>query len=309
MSSISEFTKLVTESVPSTRSKLISEFGTNFGPTLPRITTESITINMGINNNITQELSFKRPLNGVISVETPATIMIAKKSGEITFQSNKFILQQLSMPKQERFQIIETFGSPHVFFYGERSKVYTMQGVLLDAFYQSQEPTDSTLPYKHMWARGFQYFYDNYLRGSRLIATGSKAILHTNGWLIYGYPVQLVLNKESMQMPDVVSFAMTWVVEKEIVINSDKAFKTFNGVQFNPDLITKMNKYQESLAAYREALIQYNQTSANTRPDLKSKMKSDIDDLEINVTVAETELKAEMSKLKGNHSIQELRYD
>ena len=75
----------------------------------------------------------------------------------------KFILQSVQEAHQEKSQIVETFGDFYVFFYGERPPVYQFSGVLLN--------TENL-----NWASEFNYYYENYMRGTKCVETNSRII-------------------------------------------------------------------------------------------------------------------------------------
>ena len=168
---------------------------------------------------------FKDPSMFIVTNETPTVMMILNKSdSKILNQTNKFLLQSITKPQQEKFQVIETFGKSHVFFYGERTRVYTIQGVLIDGLRQYESFSAVTenqhrTQFSNNWSTALQDFYNTELRGTLLKDRGHIAALYVNGWMIRGYPVQLTIAKESNNMPDAVTFQMTWVIEDEILLN------------------------------------------------------------------------------------------
>jgi len=103
-----------------------------YGPSLPSLST---AINFGGSLG-TLSFPFKRPIESLCPINTPATILILSDPGsKIQYSTNKFILQSITKPHNEKVQIMETFSNSHLFFFGERTKIYTMQGVVLDAFF------------------------------------------------------------------------------------------------------------------------------------------------------------------------------
>lgn len=218
----------------------------------------------------------------MITNETPSIMMILdKKDSKIIAQTNKFLLQSITKPKQERFQIIETFGNSHVFFYGERTKVYTIQGILLDGFYKNESNASLSkksleAQYKNMWAAAFEDFYNTEFRGSILKDKNYIAGLYVNGWLIKGYPIQLTLMKESNQMPDAISFQMSWVIESDAIINSELAKLNYT-ITFGEELATAWNGYIKASNDYQSALNTYNSlniTETTKRDELNAKLKT-----------------------------------
>jgi hypothetical protein len=86
----------------------------------------------------------------------------------------KFFLESVSEQHMERSQIVETFGDFSVFFYGERPPVYNFSGVLINA--------------KNVnWVQDFMFMYENFLRGTRCVEAGARAILTYGGRQIEGF--------------------------------------------------------------------------------------------------------------------------
>lgn len=247
-------------------------------------------------------IGFIKPTN------SPATIMIMESNAsEILYKTNKFILQNISKPKMERFQIVETFGESHLFFFDERTKVYTFAGVMLDAFYVAQDSdlrtvktTDdinklkTTLEDKYQWAQGFEDFYDNFLRGTRLAKNGHIAAIYVDDLLIKGYPIQLVINKESATLPDAVQFQMTWAVKDEILLRSYGARNTYD-----PDGGEKLkstdawNEYFGLVNTYKSALLKYQNAkrATNTKIDTLKKLYKDLSETVDSLRKVEATLK------------------
>ena len=125
--------------------------------------------------------------------DEPAVIMVVgEESGEVRYITNKFFLTGLQEAKTEKVQILETFGEPHVSFFGERAKTYQGTGFLLEA-----KSSNFIYPNKYRWASGFQQFYDKVLRGSQLVKNNNIAILDVGNNMIYGYFLNLVMSTNS----------------------------------------------------------------------------------------------------------------
>lgn len=216
----------------------------------------------------------KETATGFLSVQDPATIVILDKDNRIQFQTNKFLLTSLSKAYQERFQVIETFGKPTVMFFNDRTKMYTLDGLLFDADFMAQKtpPTlfngaDTTTPKakqaqqsildkknaRYQWAQALQEFYTNHLRATKLKEKNFTAAIYVNNSIIKGYPLSLTLGKESSQMPDTVNFRMVWV------INDDFSIKGKN-VEYLYDGGTSLNnEFKLAFANFQSAVDNYNE--------------------------------------------------
>ena len=220
---------------------------------------------LGLGNILTMDsetiFPFKDNQLALTDSEVPTTIIVMNKaSSEIQYQTNKFILQSISKPNQERFQIIETFGDPSLFFYGPRTPVYTIQGLLLDgedpAYVDMDTPAtaaDERKKGKYYWATAFQDLYTRYMRGTMLKQNGQIAALYINNWFIKGYPVHLVINKDSGTIPQAVSFQMTWVIEKESLLREREAGWLYKNNKIGKLSASALNEYLVAMQAYTKA--------------------------------------------------------
>lgn len=95
-----------------------------------------------------------------------------------------FLLQQVQEARMERQQIVETFGAPYVFFFGEAPRFVDIAATLLD----TQD---------FNWAAEWWENYAQHLRGTRLANRGSTALLHYDDIILEGYPVQAMTSKIS----------------------------------------------------------------------------------------------------------------
>lgn len=149
---------------------------------------------------------------GMSLKEGPAYIIVAPfnktlgtASGKPTAVSDKFLLQSLNEVRQERAQIIETFSDPTVLFFGERVRVYTMTGTLLDAIKGDADEV------AYNWAVAFRLFYEDVLRGTQLAKGPSIAALVVNDQVYWGYPTNLNMNTDSRN-PYLCTFNMSWII-------------------------------------------------------------------------------------------------
>lgn len=87
---------------------------------------------------------------------------------------SKFILEQVSEGSAERAQIVETFGDFYVFLFGTRPQTFTYSGTLINT--------------KNVnWYSDFQFYYDNYLKGTRCVENDATLILTYGGRQVEGY--------------------------------------------------------------------------------------------------------------------------
>ena len=64
---------------------------------------------------------------------SPAIMYVANATtGVLEAMTNKFYLTAVQETREEKAQIMETFGSAVAFFYGEKQKIYSFSGHLLE---------------------------------------------------------------------------------------------------------------------------------------------------------------------------------
>jgi hypothetical protein len=101
--------------------------------------------------------------------------------------NHNFVLQQVQMQRQEKTQIIETFGDEYAFFYGETAQIVSFQGMLLNT---------SDFNWKNEWLRN----YDKFLRGTRCVEMKARVYVGFDDVVCSGYitatQVQLVQDNQ-----------------------------------------------------------------------------------------------------------------
>jgi hypothetical protein len=117
-----------------------------------------------------------------MDAEEPASLRVfgkdrsSSKSGDIELVPpfSKFILESMTEGHAERAQVVETFGTFYLFFYGERPPTYNYTGVLLNT-------KDIN------WRQDFQFYYDNYLRGTKCVENNAHLVMTYGGRQVEGF--------------------------------------------------------------------------------------------------------------------------
>jgi hypothetical protein len=109
-----------------------------------------------------------------------------------------YIIQRIDDQRVEKQSIIETFGDSFIFFFGERPRMVTFSGVLIN--------TED-----FNWRSQFWYNYDKYLRGTKLVQRNARAFLAYDSIVVEGYPINAQAVEES-EAPYHVQFQMTMFV-------------------------------------------------------------------------------------------------
>lgn len=117
-------------------------------------------------------------------------------------QFAEFLLQTANEITDEKHQIVETFGDPVVFFYGERPKIYQYSGTLLN--------TED-----YSWRDGWKSKYADELRGTQCVKERRRAYLTYDFVLREGYLLGMNISQLSAN-PNHVDFGFTMFITREI---------------------------------------------------------------------------------------------
>lgn len=129
---------------------------------------------------------------------------IMKGGKAITPNFTKFFLESVSVPRQERVQVIETFGEWYAFFYGEAPSVYTFNGVLLNAANVN-------------WLNEMDSYYDSFLRGTRTVLQQATVHMMFNYQKIEGFVTNFtyqIIAQEALG----VRFSMSMLVSRRAIL-------------------------------------------------------------------------------------------
>lgn len=149
-------------------------------------------------------ITLKEPTTAVLSILGPnnqSIPLIAPNYANGTNQVNEytdFTLQQVSEQRGEKSQIIETFGDPYVFFYGEQPRIINFAGTLVNSLDYNQR--------SQFWQN-----WDQNLRGTQLVKVNARAYVSFDTIVIEGYPLQASAS-ETADSPGLVQFQMQMLV-------------------------------------------------------------------------------------------------
>lgn len=141
--------------------------------------------------------SARRPLRGIeIKDDTYAVIRVIRATGEeVSLISSSvsggrgpgytnFLLQSVTDSRDEKVQIVETFGIPYIFFYGQRPHMLEIDALLLN-----------TLDFN--WEAEFWENYDKYLRGTKCAENGARVYLFYDDNIVEGYMLRATASKNA----------------------------------------------------------------------------------------------------------------
>ena len=137
------------------------------------------------------------------STEAGATLLVQNIDGKITHRTNKFYLTGFSFAFREKAQLTETLQAPVLSFFGDTIKVYNFRGDAVD--YASQ---DVNAPGKYYYGSSLIKMYNEVLRGTHLVKTGSLAIMKIANHLVFGYPINFQIQQDGNR-DKMSSFAMS----------------------------------------------------------------------------------------------------
>ncbi len=141
----------------------------------------------------------RRPVRGIqIKDDTYATIQVRTADGRniplidaggsktdtanpdlaFTDKYSNFLIQSMQESRTEKMQVIQTFGAPFVFFFGEHPRMIAARGVLLN--------TED-----FNWRAEFLQNYDQYLRGTRCVENKTRVTLSWDDIVVEGYFVKV----------------------------------------------------------------------------------------------------------------------
>jgi hypothetical protein len=116
----------------------------------------------------------------------PFTIQVNGKTMRATDIYSNFLLQNVIEDRQEKAQILETFGEPYIFLFGERARVIAFQGILLNSWDFNWEA--------EWWAN-----YDNFLRGTKCVENDARVYLAFDNTIVGGYIVSSNVQKVAQE--------------------------------------------------------------------------------------------------------------
>jgi hypothetical protein len=97
---------------------------------------------------------------------------------------SNFLLQQVQEERMEKQQIVESFGEPYIFLFGERARVMSFSGILANTF-------------DFNWEAEWWHNYEHFLRGTRCVESDARVFLSFDTTLVGGYIVAASASKST----------------------------------------------------------------------------------------------------------------
>lgn len=138
---------------------------------------------------------------------TPVSLIDSSAPGGFSEANHNFILQGVSETRQEKAQIVETFGDHFVFFYGSKPIVLAIRGFLINT-------TDFN------WKNEFLRNYENRLRGTRCVENRTRVFLGWDDVLAQGYILGTAIEYSS-DLPSLIPFQFQLLCSKVPLLLDD----------------------------------------------------------------------------------------
>ncbi len=138
------------------------------------------------------------------NADKPANRPAAATSFETLAQTSEFFLQDGQETDAEKFQLVETFDLPRIYFSGRRARVWTYSGILMNTS-------------NFQWKNRFLALYERYLRGTRCVEERARVYLIYDDVLREGYLLNATISP-SVASLNTVAFSFTMFVTKARIL-------------------------------------------------------------------------------------------
>jgi hypothetical protein len=98
---------------------------------------------------------------------------------------SNFLIQNVSEERMEKAQILETFGEPFIFLFGERARLINVTGILLNSF---------DFNWKNEWLEN----YERFLRGTKCVENNALVFVSFDDVLVGGYILSTTVQQSSV---------------------------------------------------------------------------------------------------------------
>jgi hypothetical protein len=145
--------------------------------------------------------------------------------------NHNFVLQSVQHSIQDKAQVMETFGSFHVFFYGQKPQFLQCAGLLINT---------PDFNWKNEWIRN----YNRYLSGTRCVETRSRVYLGFDDILVHGFLLNTSMSLDANN-PSIVPFNFTFLITgyQDLSEGNDNYVKSSEEARFVTALDNLMPEY------------------------------------------------------------------
>lgn len=207
----------------------------------------------------------RRPLRGVeIKDDTYAYIKVVQSDGNElhlldsgaetgrSSQYTNFILQSATEARMEKHQIVETFGEPYIFFFGEQPRFIDYSAVLINSLDFNWEA--------EWWAN-----YELYLRGTKSVEMGARTYLFYDDTVVEGYMLQAQAQKISEQPLTVqLTFRLYVTNYTNVTFVGDPDYPVRSSINLPPDVsLTNADPFTVASAGVTSAVAAFQASERN----------------------------------------------
>lgn len=210
----------------------------------------------------------------------------AKSAGATTYNYSNYIIQRIDENRQEKSQILETFGEAYIFFFGERPRLLNVSGLLMN-----------TVDFN--WRTEFWYNYENVLRGTKLVEQNARIYLFYDDIVIEGYMLGASA-RDDADMPYHIPFNFSLFVTNHMYLSTvgDDNYPITHAVNLQPLLQDQdVQKALNELKADQRAAQKYVSTTEEVRLAAEQAQLERIDDS--NILGVSPETYAKVGKVKN----------
>lgn len=150
-----------------------------------------------------------------INDESSVIMVVDADNFSMKHYTDKFYLTAFQEARNEKVQVVETFGDPNVSFFGERAKTYQGAGIVLEA-----DSSNRLFPEKYRWASSLSKFYDEELRGSELVRKNRIAVIYVGNYRLQGYFLNLILSTNANDSYKK-QFSFNFLVKKQELVKKE----------------------------------------------------------------------------------------
>ena len=153
------------------------------------------------------------PMN-IFNESEAGTIGGSSTSGMATY-TNNFLITDIQEPREEKFQLLETFGQDFIFFFGQRPRIATFAGILINSR-------------SHQWRKEWWLNYDQFLRGTKLVENKARLFLSVDDRRLGGYLLSCTATETAAE-PRLVRFQFQMLVtdDADTTAGTDEAEHKF----------------------------------------------------------------------------------
>ncbi len=197
--------------------------------------------------DINRYASVRRPQRGTqMKTETFATLeiktsdgrnillldsggLIEKEGKAFSAKYSNFLLQNIQRPKQEKYQLLETFGQSFIYFFGPRPNIYTISGILFNSA-------------DFNWKAEFLKNYDLYIRGTQCAYYKTSAYLSYDDTILRGFIINSSID-ENAENNEICQFSFQMIIADDINTSNigDPFFTVVSTVAIDGGLLDNPN--------------------------------------------------------------------